>query len=443
MTKNASKKMIKQGLMFILIFVLIVLRNRCSFLSPIAGHEDGRDLLSMFFNNRSLRLLIWKYAGYVSFGPKLLAYPASFAPVQWIPFLYVVLSGLVAACTLTTVVLDQSRLAAKSQWERLAIAVILIVMPLGKTHMFTNVTYSQWHMLFMLFMLSLQPAPKAGYRQIFWSISILICTASNPLSILALPLIIRHGVDSKTIAQKAAISVCALNVILYQIWGIQTHPFPRLTVESILFSCRVFLSRVIVEILVGPRITIALEARHKGWVTCLVGAGLLIFWVLFRIHRSKNQDETVDATFKTLCWTELYLWLTALLIVIISTHLRHLNDERLIFLLEPNLQRYIYVPKLMISYLVLSRLVPVIHCRVKRLTIPSLCVATLLFVIYLSLINIVNAFLYRSDAQESRQLAVFLQEVQLNLDRKASGEPYNDRLVLVRDVDWDIRLRID
>ena len=438
--------------------VILTIKNGPAITNPIAGHEDGRDLLALFFNDSSWLLLFRYYAGYVSIGPNLLARIASFAPILWVPHLFVGLSLLVATGTMTAVIYDRSRLFAGTRVDRLVVAVILIALPLGKSYMFTNVTYSQWHMLFILLMLLIQPVPGTRLKLFGWCMLTVIVTFSNPLSIFGLPLLIAQWREVRTAAQRVTVALCGLTMAAYQLYGIQHHPVPAISPASCIFAIRVYLSRVIVESVAGPRLTTALEAHGFGWLTAVTGVGLLLAWFGCRQHLrrrfpgafsrySGNGSDETHRHRQLLIWIELYLWVVAFAIVFTSVHLRYTEMEnpaiRSIFLVEPNLQRYVYIPKMIIMYMVLSRVIPILRAWLENVSIPMKIVSGLVFSIYLMIVNVHNISLWRTDPSEGRRLKAFLEEVDLNTRRKASGREYEPRMILERDGDWDIIFKFD
>jgi len=408
--------------------------------------------LTLIFNNGSWRMLFRHYAGYVSVGPNLLAWIASFAPVHWIPLLFAGLALLVAGGAMTAVACDRSGISAPSRLDRLIVAAMLIVLPLGKSYMFTNVTYSQWHMLFLLLLLLIQPLPRTRSGLIGWSVLIAIVSVSNPLSFLGLPLLLLKWRGIRTVMQRSAVVLCGVIMVSYPVWGVQHHQLPVITPASCLFAVRVFLSRVIVESIAGPRLITALEAHGWGGLTAAAGTVLLAIWLGFRwwFHgQQTGQSKKVDFTagFQEVVGGGMYLWMAAFAIVFISVHLRYADLAaqaiRSIYLMEPNLQRYVYVPKLIVLYLVLSRGIPVFRGWLKRVSIPVKIVSGLVLIAYLVIINVHNAPLYRTDPVEGRRLKIFLEDAATNLRRRDGGGDYAPRMILERDGDWDIVLKFE
>ena len=132
---------------------------------------------------------------------------------------------------------------------------------------------------------------------------------------------------------------------------------------------------------------------------------------------------------------------SGLALVLVSTRVGYVGPEvRAIRLTEPNLQRHVYVPKLIVCSAILSLVIPWARSmlRTKTLRIVSLA----LLVAYLGVVNTQNSFLYQSSKVDGQRVREFVLEVARDLEREKAGQPFAASHILPRGGTWDIELAL-
>lgn len=170
-----------------------------------------------------------------------------------------------------------------------------------------------------------------------------------------------------------------------------------------------FLARVCFEAVFGAHVTTLLTV-HGGARFVFVFGLIILSMIAFMVMASKRRQR--DAFIAG------GLLLLAFAIVLISTLVRYVEpDTRLIYLENPYLQRYMYVPRLIIALLLLWQLVPRIQGALRyqnaigRIALVAACC------LYVAGIAADNLFLYRQSQTEGRRVRDFISSAYADLRR--------------------------
>lgn len=418
---------------FLGIFSIMALRTWPALTLPVLGHEDGRELFAFYFNHPSPTEILRYYGGYVSLVPNAIGWAAMRLPLPLSPYVFSLASLLLATIGFYLFSGDGHAWLIPEARTRLIIAMTLVLLPLGKSYLVTNLMYSQWSLLFLLVvLLSRWPLPRSSAALIAYVVSVALCTASHPLSLLAAPLCLVQFFYCNTRQQRLAVMLCFLAIIAYHYAGIMHGKDIDVSLESILWAMKVFITRVVFESVLGARAT-TLLAANGGLHYIYAGAFLILCLLANMIRTSERRLRETVLTAGVIA--------LAFGIVQISTLVRYVGPEaRLIHLENPFLQRYIYVPKLIFTAFLLSQLVPRLQRYYSRFDVPQKTVFLALCGAYILGISGDNQFLYRGSRSEGLRVKSFVESSYTDLLRARKGESHRVMHTLSRDDGWDIVL---
>ncbi len=420
---------------FLLIVALLALRNHDAIRLPILGHEDGRDIFAFYLQHDHPGAILRSYSGYVSLLPNALGWVALRLPLPAAPHAITWAALLMAALGFFGLSRPGHAWLVPDTGARRAVALALVLLPLGKGYLLTNLMYSQWSLLFLLLVLLTRWPLPSSMGALWTSVAaIALCAASHPLSILALPLVgLQLLLDERPMQRLAMLTAAAL-MLGYQLLWVDHTATAVPALEATLRAVKLFLGRVCFESVAGAHATTSLLAGSAGFVAYLGGLGLLaalgaaLWW---SDHRRRDAGIVVGALS------------LAFAIVLVSALFKNFGPQTdAIFLEDPRLQRYLYVPKLIVLTLLLGRLAPWLRripSRGNELLLGALALAGAL---YLLAVHTDNAALYYQSEAEGRRVRDFVHALHLDQQRAARGEPHQAQHRLERPGDWSITVTI-
>lgn len=424
------------AVLFLGIFTILALRSWDAFSLPVLAFEDGRDMFAFYFNNGSPAGILRFYNGYVSILPNAIGWTAMRLPLSVSVHIFTLASLVNATLGFYLLSLKGHAWLVPEASTRRIIALALTILPLGSGYMISNLTYSQWSLLFLLIVLLTRwPLPSSFSALSVYSIAVAICAVSHPLSIMLLPLCVLQFIFNKRRNQRLFIVLLAIILVVYQALGVEHGGSKVLSLHSILWGTKIFAIRVCCEALFGVRAT-TLLAAHDG-THYLYAFGITILSIIaFLISTSKHlkRDACVAGGMLVL----------ALALVLISTVVRYPPpDDKPNALESTHFQRYVYVSKLIFATLVLWQLVPRIQSSLRcqnTITRAALLVAISMYVIG---INEDNQIFYGVPQKQAKSLRDFIHSASTDLKRAQQHQPYQSRHVLDRGGEWDIVLLLD
>lgn len=426
--------------LFLGLFAIITLVHSLrSAIYPILAWEDGRDMLAFYYNNENPKSILRFYADYVSLIPNAIGWFAMRLPLPISPYVMTFASLLLATTGFFMLASDRYAWLIPQRPHRVALALLLAVLPLGKELMVNNLAYSQWSIFFILILLlARRPLPERWWGLSLWAVAVGLCAASHPISILVLPLCILQLIISKGVSQRAFVAIATGLLLAYQVLGIERETGAsevKPTIESAGWAFQVFLARVPFEAVFGPVLTTGLNRRGLTWAVFTGGAVILLITALL-VYKSKRPTRDALIT--------LLMLLFAYTVTAVSTLVRYIEpDERARHLEDTALQRYVYIPKLLfvilLFWLALPRFVRLWQRMRKTARIALLVVA----VLYIAGNNLINRSLYDHNPKQGQRIRNFIAEVHEHEQRAKRGEPYQSRHTLGRGGWWDIVLDID
>jgi hypothetical protein len=417
---------------FVLIFGIQATRSYRDILLPVLGHEDGRDMLALYFNDGNPLGVLRFYNGYISLLPNAIAWAATRGPLPIAPHVFTFASLTIATLGLFLLSRRGHSWLVPEARDRAVVALLAALLPLGQGYLLDNLTYSQWGLLFLLFVLLSRPIPPSRAARAAYFLGVVICSLSHPLSVLAAPLCVAQLVTTRAPLDRLLLLVCAGVILGYQVLGVDHGSAFGASAASLEFAAAVFLSRVAFESIFGAHVTGALVAQGASHYVYLVGISILCFIGALLLGDPQHRRRVSLAAALTL----------AFVMVVVSTLTRYTGPGKRLYLLDPHVQRYFYVPKLIVVIVVLSYVVP----RARGVCLKRPLVAPMVMGIglaYLTGVNLDNTFLYRSPDAEGKRVKQFLTAVNADLNRAKTGRDYTSEHVLDRDRVWDIVLNID
>lgn len=416
------------------LFLIMVLRSYQAVLWPVAAYEDGRDILGFFVNNPNPSSILRSYNGYVSLGPNALGWLITRAPLQHVPHLLVFCSLIFACMPLWMIMNKRFSWLIPDARDRRLICLVLCVLPLGKGFMINNLTYSQWNLLAFLLMSLANPFPEGRWRFGLCLVLLVGCVFSHPLSILVIPLCVFLFFLRKGVLQRAGLSVVMVSAIIYQLTAVNAGVHLRPGLDALLLTWKVFLARVCFETVFGTHATHGLLMEQGLGVYLVYAVGMLILCLPFVLSWNEKEKKVV--------WAMIGALGLGLGIVAISCLTRYPNQPD-IFLIEANLQRYFYVPRLYLAILIMACLLSRVRTTFSRAGKAMRCIVPGLGIAYLVMVNAFNGHRYGSSQEEGMRLRNFIRQVQDQRERARSGQPHQPEVVLERPGPWDIVIRVE
>ncbi len=429
-------------MLYIAIFSLLALRCNDAIIYPALEFEDGPIMLGYFFHNGDSRSILRNYAGYVSVFQNAVAYIAARGPLPLVPYIFAAVSLAIAALCPFICSRDWFSWWIPRRTDRVLIALLIAVLPLGDRLLITNLNYLQWNLLFILLLMLLATLPRTTGGLVAYGGALAVCALSHPLSVLAFPLCIGRFLLSKNPSQRLCMALVAAAILVNYTVFVEPVVKPPATLSSLMastyFAAKVWSSRVIFELAFGTQAAIGPNYWH--WLFT-IGLGIAIALAMLATAADRRRPR----------WTlPLLVCVMALCLAMVwaATTLRYTGLEAHYYMDSTMGHRYVYVPKLMMTFFLLSFVVPAItKCLAQNGRAMKLASATAVGA-YLLAINVDNRSLYWSRIGEGPRLAAFLETVERNLRQAERGEPYVNEHRLARERDsqfgaFDIELNID
>jgi hypothetical protein len=203
--------------------------------------------------------------------------------------------------------------------------------------------------------------------------------------------------------------------------------------STFFLSIKIFLSRVVLESLIGARAAATLAATEYGVLYgSLLASGIIIMTVLISTLRTDRNRNILVCIFSFgLSWAMIF----------ITCQTRNADSGWLITVHRS--QRYIYTPKFICALCILSQVLPVICYSISKQSFIRKTAVFAISLIYLTGINIHNQFNYRSSIGEGRRIRTFVQEVHQEMIKAKNGQDYKAEHVFNRGGHWDIIININ
>lgn len=418
--------------LFIGIFALLAVRSWEAVLLPVLGHEDGRDMFAFYFNNSSPCYILRYYAGYVSILTNAIGWAAMRLPLPASPYVFTLASLVSATLGFYLLSRDEHAWLIPDACTRIIIVVALAILPLGQGYLVNNLAYSQWSLFFILIvLLSRWPLPSSIGGLSAYAVAVVLCAATHPLSILTVPLCVGQFVLNRHRSQRVVIAFCVCTIVAYQAIGVQHSINVTPSLHSVLWAMKVFLARVSFESVFGARATTLLTAHGVGAYYVYAFGIMILCMIASMVLTSERQKRDAYIAGAML--------LLAFAVVMISTMVRYVGPEiKWIHLKEPGIQRYIYIPKIIFTIMILWQIVPRIQGTLRSQNVISRLAFLAACCVYVIAIIASNRFLYREPQAEGHRVQEFIYSVFADLRRAKHGEPYQSRHVLDRGGPWDI-----
>lgn len=435
----ASENPVRAVVIFLAIISILAIRSRHPLLLPTMAFEDGRDMLAYFFNDHSIRGIMRLPNGYVMFLPNLIAWlSVGLLPLPAVPYAFGFASLAISSSAFYLLTRPGHAWLIPNSNARTILALTLAILPLGKDFLVTNLTYSQWIILFILLLLvTRRPLPDSIIGLSLWVLCVAACAMTNPLSILILPFVLVPLGSGDGRRQKRSMAIVACVLILYQIFGVNHHAVSvNLSMGSVAYAVEVFLARVAFETFFGTRATNLLITNGQTAYVCAIGIAVLMTIACMTFSEKRRA--------RALLITSTALWFS-FSIVLLSVLTRYNTPAtKAIYLKELALQRYFYVGKIITVVICAWQLIPRIQSTLANSRWPRLRLGmtALIFSSYVFAVTQSNVFLYDTSKEEGLMVKAFLASAYSDLARCKEGAPYEPVHILRRQ--WtDVVLDLD
>lgn len=273
---------------------------------------------------------------------------------------------------------------------------------------------------------------------IAWALAVALCATSNPLSIVCLPLLGIQFFLAGNLRSRLCIAALAMLFVAYQVSGVN-HGSAQSAVNlgSLVLATKVFLARVVCESFVGARAVNLLIVNGESRILYVGGAALLLMLGYLTISSDRPKRDVAIAVVAVGL---------AFAFVLISVMTRYTAPDKLdIYLIVPQLQRYFYVPKIMMLSVFAWQILPRLQRALGRPPMIALKRVFAVVAICLVIAALVssNRFLYGGNVSEGLRVRQFINEVQLDLAKAESGQPYQAVHTLPRDWGGGVTMDID
>jgi hypothetical protein len=274
--------------------------------------------------------------------------------------------------------------------------------------------------------------PKSNLPLLLRSIAIILCILSHPLAIVVVPICIIHLVLARNWLQRLCVGSFILTVFLYQVFGVNHSSSVAITFGSFALATKLFLTRVLFEMVSGAKVSTALLSAvpEGGHLLGFVVLSILVFLTVTGSSTSQVKWATPLA-------------LLLMFGVVFASVAARISSDFITEISNPYLQRYFYVPKLVVAVLLLSQVVPRVRNSMSRVGLLAKGLVLASVAIYLLEDNRVNNYLYRSSLSEGRRVEGFLADVQTNVERARAGLPYASERILQREDPWNLILSVN
>lgn len=444
MSDNRKRIPLHFMLAWLVTTAILLLRSWQDITSPSLMFEDRFFLLPLYFNQHHVTDIFSEHLGYASVGPQLLAFLLGYLPLAWIPAAYAVTSLLLCSLAFSLFALPVFSALCANPLHRVFICLLMAILPLGRSLLVSNITYSEFNVLFILVLL----VAVSRYRRPHWLLDWLViplCIASHPASITLIPLYLLNmylGDRRQKLQQLGWLAI----TVLYVQFCVDHTSTEVLGVDYILFrfalAATAFAGKVMVEPWIGGHASASmfsegniLDVGHS-YIGNNVLVGTLFIacaaFFLFRYALKKSGRESIVYMILLTGFGILYLSvLTRLTGMGWHGHVQ-----------EPFLQRYAYVARLCTMVFLCCMISAWItqHPRWRKATGMLLAIITVLAIRS----NGNNTRLYESAIAASTPLMQFLDSVETEIRQgnRACREHGDCTRTLEPDSRWPVVLDI-
>jgi len=364
-------------------------------LFPVLHAEDGPFVFQYFYENRDPVNVLRHYEGYLALGPNIIGYLASFLPVTWVPHALAAAPAAIAATSYSMVTLPGFRDIIARDRQRMSLALVLTIIPIGNFALVGSAMYSLWSLLLILVLLILGTAhlPRGRARRAGFAVLCSILIWSHPLSIVMVPVYALRLWRERAGPDRAMWLLLILVTGLYVAIGVDLIQANKSVPDVFLVSARAILERVVFEAALGNTARMQLLTAGHIAVMDLVALSIvavmtvpLIRWARTGAIRSSFALES-SLVFLLLTFRSVY------------TRGGHLEDEWA--------QRYTYIQRTLLIILIFAAVVPALlsrHGMIRALSVTA--AITWLVVLYLA-----NTVWYSTDRHEGQRVRQFVRTV--------------------------------
>lgn len=197
------------------LFLIIFVRAPGMLLFPPLEVEDGQYIFALFFNHRDADEL-WRFRmGYMHPYSNSMGFAAARLPVRAAPYVLAWGALLAALATYSIFHTRRYRVCLPSDTARALVCLALLLDPFASHHFMSHAENLGWNGLLAIMLLTLLPAPRR--RPIVWFTAVNLLAYSHPLSLLALPLIVRWIPRARGMGQRIAYVLTALNLVAWHV----------------------------------------------------------------------------------------------------------------------------------------------------------------------------------------------------------------------------------
>ena len=202
-----------------LLGAIVFFRNPDVIVSPSLEAEDGAFVFPHYYANRHVAELLRFQAGYIPLVNNLIAYTSVRLPTNLIPYGFALLPAVMALITYLWLFGKCFRPWLGPDSTRATICVLFALAPLAQYHIYANATYSIWNALVLFLFITVTPAPAAWWRSAGMWTAANVLVWSNPLTILAAPILAVRFVRDTCTRWPCAFTLA--NLFCYSSFGIE------------------------------------------------------------------------------------------------------------------------------------------------------------------------------------------------------------------------------
>ncbi|HQQ62694.1 MAG TPA: hypothetical protein PLF22_03890 [Pseudomonadales bacterium] len=392
------------------VLAILLLRSWRDIVWPTATFEDRINLISLFFSTHDITLVTRNYNGYASVFPDFIAWLLAGLPASWIPYAFSCAAMLVCATTMSLFASQAYRWLLDDDRARQATCLLMAALPLGTNSLVSNLTYTQYNFLFMLFLLLLQNPAQSWQKNLLVTPFIIACIFSHPGSILCLlPCLFILAIAP--VQRKFFTLFFMASAVIYNIFLVDKAVLDMLTPDYILFrffiACAAFIGRGILEPLIGANAAVALLQQAMFLkVAAFSSMAMLLITLFFGLHCLIKKQLANAAV--------IVLFYGGFLIIFVSILTRLTGWGWQQHLYDVSNQRYIYATRLCTLVSIACLLYPFMQQqflnRYSRSFLFLLLTGCLLYA------NTLAFTLYQTDTSNSEKLTAFMRNIQQEID---------------------------
>lgn len=247
--------------------------------------EDGRDFLATAYTGGLGSTLLQPFAGYAHVVPRLASeFVAGFAPIDAVGY-WINTAGALVWSTAAVVAFVFTRGRLRLPLRVLAWLFVLIV-PIGSMEVATNIANAHWFLDFALLMVLFSRSGGVG-RIVFGSIVAAAAALSDPLTVLALPLVLARAVVLPR-KREQVVSVAFVVALAVQLAVVESTTREQQPGLFPLGLSKLYVLRVVWQTFAGPATGTVIQ-KATGLVLPVI-VGLLIVLALVAVilrHRRR------------------------------------------------------------------------------------------------------------------------------------------------------------